>query len=135
MSDSSSIIHDTLFTFWQSVTLEMVIKFGVVYFFILWIALIFWVFRDISNRTDSILFQIISVLLMLFMGPLGIGIYLVIRPGRTLFEKYYHEIDENLEMFQEFIEYKIAEKKQPSPLTPLPEGEGDSQEEKSAKKV
>ena len=46
---------------------------------------------------------------MIFLTPLGVGIYLMIRPGKTLFEKYYHEIDENLEMFHAFMEVKTHE--------------------------
>ena len=109
MNESSSIIHQWMFAFWEHVTLEMFVKFAVLYFFILWIALIVWVARDISNRTDSIFFQVMCILLIIIMTPLGIGIYLMIRPGKTLFEKYYHEIDENLDMFHKFMQERASE--------------------------
>jgi len=108
---NAPIIHQWLLSFWENITLEMFIKFSLLYFFILWIALVVWVARDISNRTDSIVFQVICILLMILLTPLGIVIYLMIRPRTTLFEKYYHEIDENLEMFHKFIEAKAEEKK------------------------
>lgn len=74
----------------------------IIYFFIVWIAIIVWVTRDIINRTNNILFQIFSILTVLLGTPLGIVIYLLIRPSRTLFEKYYEEasiLEEDLHDF------------------------------------
>lgn len=72
-------------------TFESFLKFMVVYFFIVWIAIIIWVIKDIINRTNSILFQIFAILTVLIWTPLWIVVYLLIRPSKTLFEQYYEE--------------------------------------------
>jgi len=81
----------------------------IVYFFIIWIAILVWVIKDINNRTSSILLQIISILIILILTPFGVFIYLLIRPGKTLFEKYYEEIEDNLDMISEFVEDKTKD--------------------------
>jgi len=74
------------------------IIFGVLsYIALLWIAIILWVTKDITNRTNSLFFQIFSILLIIFLTPLfGLVIYLIIRPSRTLIEKYYEELEKDL---------------------------------------
>lgn len=89
---------------WESITVEMFLKFIVLYFFIIWIAILVWVIKDINNRTSNILLQIVSILTVLVLTPLWVFIYLLIRPGKTLFERYYEEIEENLDTFSAIIE-------------------------------
>lgn len=95
---------------YNTITFDVFIKFTVLYFFIIWISVLLWVIKDISNRTNSILLQIISVLIILFFTPFWIFIYLLIRPSNTLFEKYYSEIEENLDIFHDIIEERLKEK-------------------------
>ena len=94
---------------WESITFEMFLKFMIVYFFIIWIAILVWVIKDINNRTSSIFLQIISILIILLLTPFWVFIYLLIRPGKTLFEKYYEEIEDNLDMISEFVEDKTKD--------------------------
>ena len=89
---------------WEYITFETAFKFFLVYFFVIWISLIVWVIRDISIRTNNIFFQIFSVFIILFLTPLWIFIYLLIRPSRTLYDKYYDEIEENLDIFNQIVE-------------------------------
>jgi len=96
-------------TFYETITIESFIKFVIIYFFVIWIALLLWVMKDISNRTDSILLQILSIFIILFLTPFGIFIYLLIRPWQTLFEKYYDEIEYNLDTFNQLMEEKNKE--------------------------
>lgn len=93
-------------SFYNNITFETVIKFMIVYFFIIWIALIIWVTKDIVNRSGSIFLQILSILIILLWTPLGIFIYLLIRPSKTLFEKYHNEVEWNLDIMEEIIEEK-----------------------------
>lgn len=88
---------------WQNVTLQTFVQFVIFYFVVIWISLIVWVGRDISNRTNSIFLQVISILIILFLTPLGIFAYFLIRPWKTLFEKYYAEIEGNLDILAESI--------------------------------
>ncbi|MDA7494765.1 hypothetical protein N8455_00325 [Candidatus Gracilibacteria bacterium] len=91
---------------YDSITFESGIKFMIVYFFIIWIALLVWVLKDIKNRTSNWFIQLISILIILVGTPLGIFIYLLIRPGKTLFEKYHSEVENNLDAMEEMIEEK-----------------------------
>ena len=75
----------------QWVTFDTVIQFFVIYIFIIWASLVIWVTKDITNRTSSLLLQILSVLLVLIGTPFGIFIYLLIRPSSTLLERYYED--------------------------------------------
>lgn len=79
--------------FLESLTFESFLKLILIYFFIVWIAIVIWVTKDIINRTNNILLQIFSILTVLLFTPLGIFIYLLIRPSKTLFEQYYEETE------------------------------------------
>ncbi len=92
------------------ITLKWVIIFFIAYFFIIWISLIVWVTKDISNRTDKLFLQVLSVLLVILLWPIWIFLYLIIRPSKTLFEQYYSEIDNNLECLASEIFEKIWKK-------------------------
>ena len=88
---------------WNTITIEFMIKFAVVYFFIVWIALIIWVARDVAVRSSSRVFQALCVLFMILLTPLGIFLYLLVRPGKSMYEKYTEEIEENLEILSEIV--------------------------------
>lgn len=94
-------------------TFESFLKLVIIYFFIVWIAIVIWVTKDIINRTNNILYQIFSIFTVLLWTPLGIVVYLLVRPSKTLFEKYYEEasIEEDWEI-DDFIEKeeKVEEK-------------------------
>jgi len=101
---------DSLF---RIVSIENVVKFFVIYFFIVWIAILVWLIKDITNRTESILFQIFCIALILFLTPIfWFFLYLIVRPWKTLLEAYYEEVDWNLELLQSQIKnkYNIVEK-------------------------
>lgn len=105
--NTGNVIFDYLM---QVITLKNVIIFSVLYFFVIWISLLAWVIKDITNRTDKLYLQIISVLIILIFTPLGIFLYLLIRPWKTLFEQYYTEVENNLECLSEDVVEKIWKK-------------------------
>ena len=94
----------------EIVTLKNVIIFSVLYFFVIWISLLVWVIKDITNRTDKIYVQIIGILTILIFTPFWIFLYLLIRPHKTLFEQYYSEVESNLECLSEEVIEKIWKK-------------------------
>lgn len=94
----------------NSITFDMFLKFAVLYFFIIWIAILVWVIKDISNRTNSLLLQVISILIIMILTPFWIFIYLLVRPWKTLFEKYYSEIDYNLNNLDKDLSENNSEK-------------------------
>lgn len=76
----------------SNITLDGIIKFAILYFFIIWWAFIIWVVKDITNRTTNILIQVLSILIVILFTPIfWLPIYLLIRPRTTIFEKYYEE--------------------------------------------
>ena len=81
-----SIVQGILATFSD---VNALIRFAVLYIFVVWISVIIWVIKDITHRTDNIVLQVVSVLTVLVFTPLGICIYLLIRPQKTLFERLY----------------------------------------------
>jgi len=68
----------------------------IIYFGLLWLAIIIWVTRDAINRSKSLLFQVIAILLNIFFPVLGILLYLIIRPNKTTLEHYYEELEHRL---------------------------------------
>lgn len=92
---------------WTTVTIEFMIKFFVVYFFVVWIGLILWVGRDISERSLSRMYQTLCVLIMILLTPFGILIYLIIRPKKTLEDLHHEEVEENLWILWEIVEERL----------------------------
>lgn len=66
------------------------------YLAILWLAIIIWVTRDAIHRSSHILFQILAVLLNIFLPILGLILYLILRPEKTLLEKYHEDLEYRL---------------------------------------
>jgi RNA polymerase subunit RPABC4/transcription elongation factor Spt4 len=60
----------------------------------LWMALIIWTFRDMRSRSRDIFAQLLASLVVLIFGPLGMIIYLILRPQETLVEAYARTLEE-----------------------------------------
>ncbi|MDD2487552.1 MAG: zinc ribbon domain-containing protein [Candidatus Gracilibacteria bacterium] len=79
----------------QNITLDGIIKFSILYFFIIWGAFIIWVVKDITNRTTNLFLQVLSIIIVILFTPIfGLPIYLLLRPRATIFEKYYEDAEE-----------------------------------------
>ncbi len=72
---------------------NLIIKSILIYIAIFWFALIIWITKDVVHRSNNILFQIVIIILNTFLPIFGLVIYLLIRPSRTLLEKYYDEME------------------------------------------
>lgn len=68
----------------------------ITYVGLLWLSVIIWVIRDAIHRSDSLLFQVIAILINIIFPILGVLIYLIIRPSKTTMEKYYEELENRL---------------------------------------
>ena len=71
---------------------------AVIYAGILWLSTIVWITRDAIHRSDSILFQVVSIFLNIIFPILGVLLYLIIRPSKTTTERYYEELEHKLIM-------------------------------------
>ena len=78
---------------WQD-TIRLVLTVISIYGAVIWVALIFWVFRDIRQRTRDPIMQIVSVLLVLAFFLPGHWVYLILRPRQTLTELYERSLEE-----------------------------------------
>jgi len=73
---------------------KLIIALGLAYFAALWFALIVWTYRDVEQRTRSVITQIFATLLsVLFFVP-GALLYLVLRPRDTLDEAFQRSLEE-----------------------------------------
>lgn len=70
------------------------VAFGLAYTIALWVALVLWTWRDISNRSDNPLVQILSTLVVLLFFAPGAVIYLMLRPRETLDDAYQRSVAE-----------------------------------------
>ena len=59
-----------------------------------WIALVIWTLRDIRGRTRDVFAWILAGLLVLILGPIGLLLYLLLRPKHTLAEVYDRQLEE-----------------------------------------
>ena len=60
----------------------------------LWLALIFWTYRDIKKRTGDNFLRILSILLVTILYLPGVVIYMLMRPSMTLEEEYKKTLEE-----------------------------------------
>ena len=60
----------------------------------LWASLIIWTFRDMRWRSRDIFAQLLASLVVLIFGPLGLLIYLILRPQESLGETYARTLEE-----------------------------------------
>lgn len=81
-----SLIKDTSW-------LELAIKWIIAYFAFFWLALVIWVSRDAINRSNNVLFHVASIVLNLILPIFWLMIYLLVRPPRTLMDKYYEDLE------------------------------------------
>lgn len=78
---------------WQNF-LTVAAGFGAAFLVTLWVSLIIWTWRDITNRTADRAIRVLAILTvaLLFVG--GWLIYLVLRPHRTLEEDFQRSLEE-----------------------------------------
>ena len=96
----------------KTITIELFVKIVILYFIIIWISIIFWVIRDITERSNSFFLQFFSILLVTIWTPIWIFIYLLLRPTKTLFEKYNDDVEFNLVKLKKIVEKLEKEKKE-----------------------
>jgi len=72
---------------------DLILKATLIYIAFFWLSLVVWVTKDVINRSNSIIFQSFSILLNTFLPIFGLIIYLLIRPSKTLLDKYYDDLE------------------------------------------
>jgi RNA polymerase subunit RPABC4/transcription elongation factor Spt4 len=75
-----------------------------VYLGIVWLSLVVWTYQDIRSRSESLLVQLLSTLLVLLGFLPGYWIYLLLRPKEALAETYARSLE------REYIMQDIEER-------------------------
>ena len=91
---------------WQT-TAKIVVALIIVYLAAIWLALVFWTYRDIRQRSRDPVMQTVAVLLVLLFFLPGHWIYLVVRPRYTLTELYERSLEEEA-LLQELEDQKAC---------------------------
>ncbi len=74
--------------------LRIVITLVTAYLVALWIASVWWTFRDIRARTTDIFLQLAATLLVAVFSFPGLLIYAILRPPKTLAQLYEESLEE-----------------------------------------
>ena len=64
------------------------------YLFVIWIASLFWGWRDMRGRTRDLVTQLAGVSVLVFLPLVGYPVYLAVRPSQTLREAYDRQIEQ-----------------------------------------
>ncbi|MCF7846074.1 MAG: zinc ribbon domain-containing protein [Candidatus Peribacteraceae bacterium] len=76
-------------TDWMAISLRGVFA----YLFVVLVAIVIWVARDVVSRSKNLIFQVFAILLVIVLNLPGLLIYLIIRPQKTLAEKYHETLE------------------------------------------
>lgn len=66
----------------------------VAYIVLLWAASVLWTYRDIHSRSEDVVVQVLAVSLALLLPFAGVVLHMILRPRRTLAEKYERTLEE-----------------------------------------
>lgn len=96
---------------WPGGSWEATAKYGIVFTLLFlsafWIAIVFWTYRDIRQRTRDPILQTSAVLMVLIFNFPGHWIYLIVRPRQTLTELYERSLEEEA-LLQELEDQKAC---------------------------
>ena len=76
------------------VALEVIVAVVVALTVAFWIGFAVWTLRDIRSRTRDFFAWILATLLVLALGPIGLLLYMLLRPKDTLAEVYDRQLEE-----------------------------------------
>ena len=79
-------------TDWIAISLRGVFA----YLFVVLVAIVIWVARDVVSRSKSLAFQVFVILLVIILNLPGLLIYLIIRPQKTLVERYHETLEQRV---------------------------------------
>jgi RNA polymerase subunit RPABC4/transcription elongation factor Spt4 len=80
--------------FVNSAVVQGGIRFIGLYLFVVYVAMIFWTYRDAQNRTENRLLPVLAALLVTLIPVLGLFVYLIVRSRETIAESYERQLAE-----------------------------------------
>ena len=88
------------------VILQIFLAFAAAFFIALWVSMIIWTFRDVRSRSRDVFAIALATLMVVVFGPLGLLLYLLLRPRETLAEIYERSLEE--EALLQDLEQRVA---------------------------
>ena len=76
------------------VILQILLAFGAAFLIALWVSMIIWTFRDVRSRSRDVFAIALATLMVVVFGPLGLLLYMLLRPKETLAEIYERSLEE-----------------------------------------
>jgi hypothetical protein len=76
-----------------SVDISLFVLASILYGLLFWIAILFWVTKDALYRSTNISFHIVAILINLVIPFVGLFIYLLIRPEKSMLEVFHEELE------------------------------------------
>jgi RNA polymerase subunit RPABC4/transcription elongation factor Spt4 len=76
------------------VLLQIFLAFAAAFLIALWVSMIIWTFRDVRSRSRDVFAIALATLMTVVFGPLGLLLYLLLRPKETLAEVYERSLEE-----------------------------------------
>ena len=80
--------------FVNSAIVQLGVRFIGLYLFVLYVAMIFWTYRDAQNRTENRILPVFAALLVTAVPVLGLFVYLIVRGRETIAEAYERQLAE-----------------------------------------
>ncbi len=84
---------DSVTEFFKSGTWRLIVLLGCFLLVVLWLACVFWVFKDAHRRIEDKVVIAVAVLTGLVFGPLGVLIYAIVRPPEYLSDVRERELE------------------------------------------
>lgn len=76
------------------VILQIFLAFAAAFLIALWVSMIIWTFRDVRSRSRDAFAIVLATLMVFVFGPLGLLLYMLLRPRETLAEIYERSLEE-----------------------------------------
>lgn len=76
------------------VILQVIVALSGAFLLAFWLSMVIWTFRDIRSRSRDIFAALLAALMVLLFGPVGLLLYLLLRPRETLAEAYDRALEE-----------------------------------------
>jgi len=76
------------------IVLQVVVALSGAFLIAFWVSMVVWTFRDIRSRSRDIFAAVLASLMVLLFGPIGLMLYLLLRPRETLAEAYDRALEE-----------------------------------------
>ncbi len=74
--------------------LQVILAFSGAFVIALWVSMIVWTFKDARSRSRDIFSILLATLMVIVFGPLGMLLYILLRPPVTLAELYERSLEE-----------------------------------------